>query len=276
VEKIKPFLKWAGGKYRLVPILREKFPVDGKRFVEPFVAAGSVALNVDYPKYLIADNNGDLISVWKYLRSNGSRFISKCEKLYIPENNTREAFDRLRHEFNHTNDRIRKAALFVYLNRHCFNGLCRYNSKKLFNVPFGRYKDPHFPKEEMEACLPKLKTFDIYKADFRKIFKLVESGDVVYCDPPYVPLSQTASFNDYTSEGFGLQDQIDLAKCAQRAARRGATVVVSNHSNWTTNEVFGKMFGGKISKILVSRTISSKADERVAVEEIVAVFSPYR
>jgi DNA adenine methylase len=270
--KMKPFLKWAGGKLKVVPYLKSKFPIDGKRFVEPFLGAGSVSLNVDYPHYIVNDANADLVSVWKSLKTLGCDFIDECEKLFISENNRREAFDALKKEFNGTKDMTRKASLFIYLNRHCFNGLCRYNGSGGYNVPFGKYEKPYFPRKELEGCYEKVKRFDIHNEDFRNIFDMVKKGDVVYCDPPYLPTSATASFDGYIAGGFSLQDQIDLAECAEKASHKGAIVVISNIHNWYSQQIYTKMFEGKISTIDVARTISSKTDKRDAVKEVVAVF----
>ena len=269
---VKPFLKWAGGKFRVVDRLKKHFP-KGTRFVEPFLGAGAVCLNVDYPEFIVADTNADLIAVWKSLKDDGMDFVKSCKKLFCEENNKREVFDAFKKEFNTTKDVARKAELFLYLNRHGFNGLCRYNGDGEYNVPFGKNPAPYFPQDEFEKCLEKVKTFKILNKDFRKVFELVESGDVVYCDPPYLPMSQSASFDGYSTGGFSLQDQIDLAKCASDAADKGATVVITNNYNWYTRQIYKRMFGGAVYKIDVARTISSKIDERNAVEEIIAVFN---
>lgn len=271
--KIKPFLKWAGGKLRVVPILKKRFPKDGKRFIEPFLGAGSVSLNVDYPYYIVNDTNADLMVVWRQFKSMGMEFVAECEKLFAAKNNKREVFDALKKEFNETDDKLRKATLFIYLNRHCFNGLCRYNGSGEYNVPFGKYDEPYFPKYEFEKCYEKVKKFTIHNKDFREIFDMVEKDDVVYCDPPYLPMSESASFDSYSTGGFSLRDQMDLADCAEKAAKKGATVVISNHNNWYSRQLYTDLYKGKVSTIEVSRTISSKIDKREAVKEIIAIFS---
>jgi len=270
-DKVKPFLKWAGGKLRIVSQLKKKFP-KGTRFVEPFLGAGSVSLNVEYPSYVVNDFNADLACVWRTTKEKGTEFVEECRKLFTKKNNIASAYYDFRQEFNQTKSSLRKATLFVYLNRHCFNGLCRYNAKGGFNVPFGKYTKPYFPEKELNICVQKIQNFKIYNKDFREIFDMVGPGDVVYCDPPYVPLSATSHFTSYSSGGFGLEDQIDLARCSRIAADNGAVVVVSNHYNWYTAELYGKMFKAKLNKIKVSRTISSKTNERSPVEEIMAVF----
>jgi DNA adenine methylase len=203
----------------------------------------------------------------------GEDFIAECEKLFVPKANRREVFDELKKEFNETKDELRKATLFIYLNRHCFNGLCRYNGSGGFNVPVGKYDKPYFPRTELEKCCDKVRKFELHNKDFREIFDMVKNNDVVYCDPPYLPMSESASFDGYATGGFSLQDQIDLATCAEKVARKGATVVISNHYNWYSREIYTKMHKGKISTISVSRTISSNINKRTAVKEIIAVFN---
>lgn len=269
----KPFLKWAGGKFRIINHLKTKFNKKAKRYIEPFLGAGSVALNVEYQDYIVNDCCEDLVFVWQTLKNNGMEFIKNCQELFVPENNTDEQYYHLRNEFNNTKNKLRKAVLFVYLNRHCYNGLCRYNSSGKFNTPKGSYRAVYFPFNELINSLNKINKFKIYNFDFRKIFDLVEGGDMVYCDPPYLPMSQSANFDSYSEGGFSLQDQIDLAKCAEQAANKGATVVVSNHYNWYSVQIYTKMVTSKISKIEVARTISAKITTRDPVTEIIAIFN---
>lgn len=270
--QIKPFLKWAGGKIRVIEQLKNFFPANAKRYIEPFLGAGSVALNVNYPRHIVNDINSDLFYVWQMLKDNGMDFVKECEGLFKPENNTEEYYYELRDEFNKTKDILRKATLFIYLNKHCYNGLCRYNSKGGFNTPKGSYKVVNFPQEEFEKSLEQVKKFEIHNKDFREIFEMVGEGDLVYCDPPYVPLSMSANFDAYADGGFGLQDHINLAECAYKVSQKGATVIISNHYNWVSKQIYVNMFGGKISKIKVSRTISCDSEKREPVEEVIAVF----
>ena len=144
----RPFLKWAGSKYRIIDHIQGMLP-EGERLVEPFAGSGAVFLNTDYNRYLLADNNADLISLYQILSSQGEVFIELCSRLFRDTTNKEAYYYRRRDEFNKTRNAERKAALFIYLNRHGYNGLCRYNSKGGFNVPFGRYKKPYFPADEM-------------------------------------------------------------------------------------------------------------------------------
>lgn len=243
----------------------------GARLIEPFVGAGAVFVNTAYANNLLCDSNRDLISLYGVLRCQGSKFVQRCQKLFTPENNTELQFYALRQEFNRCADEERRAALFVYLNRHCYNGLCRYNQKGKFNTPFGRYEQPYFPAEEMMLFAAKLKTAGLKCQDFRITLQAAGAGDVVYCDPPYVPLSDTAYFTDYFSGGFRLADQEDLAKYAAEAARRGATVLLSNHDTAITRRLY--RLASPIISVMVSRTISCDGENRKKAKELVAVFA---
>lgn len=144
MKKQRAFLKWAGGKYSLIESITQYLPT-GKVLVEPFVGAGSVFLNTDYDAYLLADINPDLIALYNLLKSEPDTFIRIANSLFCEQNNQRERYFQLRDEFNQTTDTEWRSALFLYLNRHGYNGLCRYNRKGGFNVPFGRYKKTLFP-----------------------------------------------------------------------------------------------------------------------------------
>jgi DNA adenine methylase len=136
--KSKPFLKWAGGKHKLVEVLAESL-ADGDRLVEPFVGSGAVFMGTNYKRYLLCDTNADLIGLFNNLKNNTDKLVKEAQEFFSGKYKTEEAFYELREKFNKLEaDDITKSALFVYLNKHAFNGLCRYNSKGFFNVPFGR------------------------------------------------------------------------------------------------------------------------------------------
>jgi len=268
----RPFLKWAGSKTKLVGSIKPLLPLGEFRLVEPFVAAGAVFVNTEYRRNLLCDSNTDLICLYQVLHEHGAKFVKECERLFILENNQEDKFYELRNEFNFGGDAERHAALFLYLNRHCYNGLCRYNQDGQFNVPFGRYDNPYFPREEMLAFAARLKSATIKTQDFRVCLWESGEGDVVYCDPPYIPLSTTSNFTDYASGGFSIEDQQDLAASAMEAARRGAFVVISNHDTTVTRRLYAA--AAEIRSVLVSRTISCDGSNRGKAKEIIAVFRP--
>jgi DNA adenine methylase len=266
---MKPFLKWAGSKYKIVERIRNSLP-PGKRLIEPFAGSGAVFLNTTYEEYLVADSNADLINLFEQIKSNGENFIEYAKPIFNEENNTESTFYRFREEFNDTKDFQRKAALFIYLNRHCFNGLCRYNSKGGFNVPFGRYAGPKFPEEEVRNFIKKSEKAIFKQAGFEETMASAREGDVVYCDPPYVPLSVTSNFTSYTQEGFGSKEQEILANAAYSLKKRGIPVVISNHDTAFTRAMYSS---ANIHAFDVQRFISRDVNNRGKAAELIAVFA---
>lgn len=265
---MKPFLKWAGNKYQIVERIKEQLP-QGKRLIEPFVGSGAVFVNTEYPRYLLADANADLIQLYCHLQKEGDAFIAYARQFFTPENNVKEQFYHLRIEFNRTTDSRYKSALFLYLNKHCFNGLCRYNQKGEYNVPFGRYKKPYFPEKEMRYFCDHAKHAEFHHADFTTVMAAAEAGDVIYCDPPYVPLSETANFTSYSAGGFGMAEQQELARQAMACAQRGIPVIISNHDTEFVREEYA---GAEFIAFDVQRYISCNGNNRGKAAELLAIF----
>jgi DNA adenine methylase len=266
---MKPFLKWAGGKFKIVDRVLAALPA-ADTLVEPFVGSGAVFLNANYKHYVLADTNSDLIHLYQEVQSHGQNFVDVAMGLFTPNNNTETQFYTLRDEFNACTDIRRRAALFIYLNRHCFNGLCRYNSKGGFNVPFGRYTKPQFPLAEVLNFHEKSQAAEFVLSDFRRTLSQVSGSAVVYCDPPYAPIDESSNCSDYTKEGFGPQDQKDLAAAALTLQSQGTPVVISNHDTAFTRELYE---GAKIEAFDVQRFISSNASNRKKAAEMLAVFA---
>lgn len=266
---MKPFLKWAGNKYQIVARIKEQLP-QGKRLIEPFVGSGAVFMNTVYDAYLLADANGDLIQLYRHLQVEGDDFITYARQFFVPKNNTKEQFYHFRTEFNTTKDNRYKSALFIYLNKHCFNGLCRYNQKGEYNVPFGRYKKPYFPEKEMHFFHQHAQNAEFRHADFATVMAAAEPGDVIYCDPPYVPLSDTANFTSYSAGGFGVTEQQELARQAMACAERGIPVVISNHDTEFVREEYA---GAEFVAFSVQRYISCNGSNRGKAAELLAVFT---
>lgn len=263
-------LKWAGGKFRLLPRLLEALP-PGKRLVEPFMGSGVLFLNTDYPAYLLCDTNKDLIAFFRALFEGGSAFIDACAAHFTEKANTSEIFYENRAAFNTLPHGEERAALFLYLNRHAYNGLIRYNSKGKFNTPFGRYLAPYFPRREMQAMHAKAQQVEVtlLAADFRESFARLQSGDVVYCDPPYVALSATANFTAYTKAAFSAADQADLSACAARAGKNGNPVLLSNHDTEFAREIYKN---ARLISFPVQRFISCKGKQRHTAQELLTLF----
>lgn len=270
MKKYRPFLKWAGNKFHCIEQVLNILP-SSKRLIEPFTGSGAVFLNSNYPRYLLAEHNQDLVSLFQLLQKEGSRFIDDCEYYFQKQFNDKTYFYQLREEFNECDDLRKRAILFLYLNRHGYNGLCRYNGSGGFNVPFGQIDKPYFPRLAMEHFYKKASQAKFIQADFRETFKQSKADDVIYCDPPYVPLSDSANFSTYSNKAFTQADQIELATLAVQTVKRGVTVIISNHDTPFTREQYHP---AEIISFPVSRTISCKANKREKVQELLALFKP--
>lgn len=269
---IKSFLKWAGSKRLMLPTLLPLIPADCKRAVEPFAGSAVFSLNVPekIPK-LVCDSNRDLIELFKHIKRGGLGFTDSVKALFDRVQADSQTYMDMRTRFNtrEFGDEER-ARYFVYFNRYGFNGLCRYNSKGGFNVPYG------YPTKKLEAPTEALQAFVLHSAnmrfcswDFRKTLEQVRPGDFVYCDPPYVPLSATSSFTQFDTAGFTQKDQEDLAESCERAAATSARILLSNHDTPWTRKLYRK-HGAKLSALSMPRTISCKATTRQPAKEIIA------
>lgn len=265
---VRPFLKWAGGKFSLTERILALLP-PRRTLVEPFVGSGAVFLNSDYRRYVLNDINADLITLYRILQAEGPTFIGDARRYFNARHNAPETYYRLRARFNGSRDPYERSLLFLYLNRHGYNGLCRYNRSGGFNVPFGRYKAPYFPEKEMQHFHAKSRHATFTCNPYPVTFARARKGQAVYCDPPYVPLSQTANFTDYAASGFSMEDQRSLGGIARRAARRGIPVLISNHDTPLTREIYGT---ARITSVEVRRTISRDGANRGHARELMALF----
>lgn len=267
-QKCRAFLKWAGGKYNLVQSISAHLP-ESSVLIEPFVGAGSVFLNTDYPRYHLNDINADLIGLYQLLKTEHRRFIADARSLFSAQTNQHDAYVQLRQQFNQSSDNYERALLFLYLNRHGYNGLCRYNLSGKFNVPFGSYKKPYFPEAELLFFAEKAQKAEFSCVSYQDVMLQAKAGDVIYCDPPYVPLSKTASFTSYASQGFDLNDQAQLANLAEQVQNRGVAVVISNHDTTWTRKIYQQAV---LHSVQVGRSISQKGSSRGKVAELFAVY----
>lgn len=266
----KPFLKWAGNKFRCIAEIQASLP-NAKRFIEPFLGSAAVFLNTDYSEYVLAELNPDLVEVYQQLQSKGLDFIDYCKTFFSEQNNHPDYYYAARAAFNSLPQGTERAAHFIYLNRHGYNGLCRYNKKNIFNVPFGRYRKPYFPEREMQKFYSKSQKTLFILADFEYTFSLAQAGDVIYCDPPYLPLSKSANFRSYFGRGFTLADQRRLTDCAEQARARGCSVIISNHDLDITRDMYKN---ADIINFEVKRNISCLGQKRGSARELLAIFKP--
>jgi len=263
----RSFLKWPGGKYRVLHRLIPLLP-PGNRLIEPFAGSCVVSINADFPEYILSDANGNLVETLDHARSSYIN-VGRLRELFSSANNNKLRYDEFREEFNSTTDCCNHARLFIYLNRHCFNGLWRVNNHGKFNVPFGKYKNIYFPEVELNYFASKFEPFSIAIRDFAETMGMARSRDVIYCDPPYVPFSATANFTSYIAGGFSINQHRTLANLAIRAASRGATVLISNHDNEITRELYRD---AHIVSFEVQRSISAKGSDRKKVKELIAIY----
>jgi len=266
----RPFLKWAGNKYRIIDRVRKQLP-HGKRLIEPFAGSGAVFLNTNFDSYLLTDTNPDLIHLYNFIKEEGDKFIRYAKRLFTDNNNCEKEYYLKREKFNQSRNLRERAALFIYLNRHGYNGLCRYNSKGGFNVPFGRYIRPYFPEKELNQFHHKSQNAEFKVSSFELTFNLAEAGDVIYCDPPYVPLTTSANFTSYCAGGFAMKQQQLLAEISEQSAQNGIPVLISNHNTAFTRRVYNK--ADKLDKFHVRRFISCNGQKRNHAGEVLALYS---
>ena len=266
-SRSKPFLKWTGGKQRLLADLLPLIP-HGRRLIEPFVGAGAVFLAAPFDKYIINDANSDLVALWAALQCRPKECIERAQAFFVQENHSQDAYLRIRAEFNASADRFERAVRLPYLNRFGFNGLFRVNSRGVFNVPYGKpAKAPNLAVDEMAAASQKLQRCTILNGGFATALEMAGVGDVVYCDPPYLSSTGGQSFTNYTSSGFDLKEHHRLLECCIQAVNRGAKVLISNHD---TPEVRALYKDWGLHEISVRRSVGARADSRRVTREIVA------
>ncbi|WP_445495745.1 adenine-specific DNA-methyltransferase [Photorhabdus sp. SF281] len=269
MKKKRAFLKWAGGKYPLVDDIKRHLPA-GNCLIEPFVGAGSVFLNTDYDSYILADINSDLINLYNTVKFKANEFITHTRPLFTQEYNTAEHFYQLREQFNQSTDPFQRSVLFLYLNRHCYNGLCRYNSHGKFNVPFGRYKKPYFPEDELHWFAEKSQNATFICEHYQHTLNKAREGSVIYCDPPYAPLSATANFTAYHTNSFNIADQENLARIAfELSSERAIPVLISNHDTQMTRKWY---YQASLHIVKARRTISRNILARSKVDELLALY----
>jgi DNA adenine methylase len=275
----KSFIKWLGGKSELAHNIFSVCPkANYKRFLEPFAGSMVISLNCEMDNVVVNDLNKDLVNLYKCVKNSHVKLIKEVNTLFKKETNNIESYRDFRIEFNNIKEQnIRKAALFIYLNRHGFNGLCRYNTKGEFNVSFGGSKTVNPPIDTIlhASYIMKSKNFQICNKTFEKIMSTAREGDLIYCDPPYDTfqnLNGNKNFSNYIPKGFDIKEQIKLAELAYFAAQKGAVVVISNHNTFFINRLY-RSYGANIKLLEVKRNVSCKSSTRKKVSEVLAVFS---
>lgn len=259
---------------RLLRALHKHLP-ERPVLVEPFVGAGALFGNTLHQKVYINDLNGDLINLYRQIKEKKDKFIKSCEHYFSGIYNNKSAYYELRERFNQSLDDFERGYLFLYLNRHGYNGLCRYNSTGGYNVPFGQYRSPYFPAKEMHFFQERLQTVEISNIDYAQFMRNLMTQQnpkdlVFYCDPPYMPISKTANFTNYTGELFTDANQHQLASLSQSLWQAGAAVMISNHDLPILRKLYKP---AAFKKIQVKRVINCRSDRRTAVDELLAIKS---
>ncbi|AXC67275.1 DNA adenine methylase [Salmonella enterica subsp. enterica serovar Veneziana] len=258
-------LKWAGNKTAIMPELIKHLPA-GPRLVEPFAGSCAVMMATDYPHYLVADINPDLINLYKHIAFDCDKFISNA-KGFFASTNSAESYYNIRQDFNHSAETTDfwKAVFFLYLNRHGYRGLCRYNLSGHFNVPYGNYKNPYFPESEIRAFAEKAQRATFICASYDETLALLLAGDVVYCDPPY-----DGTFSGYHTAGFTEDDQYHLASILERRSSEGHPVIVSNSDTSLTRSIYRNFTRHRIT---AKRSMGVAAGDGKSAAEIIATKS---
>lgn len=289
-EKAHPFVKWAGGKGQLLEVLKSNLPngmgSNIKKYAEPFVGGGALLFALlneyDFDEVYINDNNKELMNVFNVIRNSCNELIERLrffqneyENLQTEEQ--QKYYYEQRDRFNQITllkeTEIEKAALFVFLNKTCFNGLYRVNKQGKFNVPAGKYKKPLICDEENLINISnKIKDVIVCSLDYHDVERFADENTFVYFDPPYRPLSTTSAFTSYTENQFNDKDQIELAEFYKKLSDKGVKVLLSNSDPHNVNyedNFFDELYAEfNIQRVTATRIINSKAEKRGDVTEL--------
>lgn len=271
-SSVAPFVKWAGGKRQLIPQIRERMPEKYNDYYEPFVGGGAVIFDLLPANALINDINKALINTYRTICNEPDAFLKEVNRL---DNDMWEDGKKYYYSIReHYNDKLMRseydvelAALFVFINKHCFNGLYRVNGKGLFNVPYNNSRRVSVDEDVIIATSEYLRRVTIIDGDFEQACKNAKKGDFVFIDSPYAPLNPT-SFESYTKEGFDIESHKRLAKIYDELTASGCYCMLTNHNTELINELYGNK-DYKIDVVSVKRMINSDASNRVGEEVII-------
>ncbi len=268
-----PILKWVGGKGRLLEALGQRMPSSFGRYYEPFVGGAALFFRTAPERAVLGDHNGDLINVYRCVAHQVEEVARKLAS--HKRQHSEEHYYQVRESWNQRSKKqsdVERAAQFLYMNKTCFNGLYRVNSKGGFNVPMGRYVNPSiYDLASLRAASAALQKAELYNAHYSEVVKSAKAGDFVYFDPPYHPLTSTANFTSYTSCSFTEDDQRQLVAVANSLAERGCAVLLSNSDTPFIREIYK---GWNIDTVMCGRSINSKATARGAVAEVM-IYNDY-
>lgn len=270
--KISPFVKWAGGKRQIIKQIKERMPISYNRYYEPFIGGGALLFDLTPKAAVINDINIALINVYRQIVDKPDEFINKVNKL-----DSEMWIDGKSYYYSlreHYNDKLMKnefdlelAALFVFINKHCFNGLYRVNGKGLFNVPYNNSRASSIDEGSIMLTSDYLKTVEILDGDFQVACKDAKEKDFIFFDSPYAPLNPN-SFESYTKEGFDMESHIRLSELFDELTKRGCYCMLTNHNTDFINNLYSNK-GYKIDVINVKRMISADSSSRKGEEIII-------
>ncbi len=273
-EKPKPFVKWVGGKRQLLAQFRklnlyppELFDIRTGRYFEPFVGGGAVFFDLLPEKGFLSDLNKDLVTTYNVIKNNVDALIASLKKHEI----NKDYFLKVRAQDPNKLSDLDIASRFIFLNRTCFNGMYRVNSKGGFNVPYGKYTNPLICDEDnLKKVSKALQGIQIKHQDYKEVLNKAKTGDFVYFDPPYYPVSKTASFTSYTTESFLDKEQIELRDTVLELHKRGCYVMLSNSDTDFIKKIYSEIekYGIKINKVEAGRAINSKGTGRGKISEV--------
>jgi len=275
---VRPFLKWAGGKRQLLPEIVKYVPklTSKHTYYEPFIGGGALLFELQRPKAVINDSNKELINCYKVIKDSLDELMEELSKDKYSNSETSyyemRDLDRSTKKYASLSE-VEKAARIIYLNKTCYNGLFRVNSQGQFNVPFGRYKNPNFLDDAVLIAVNKyLNSNDItlLNQDFAEAVKDANTGDFVYLDPPYDPVSQTASFTGYDVNGFNRDEQERLKEEFDALHKKGCQVMLSNSCTDFIMDLY-KDYQDTIIKVRATRSINSNALKRGRVDEVLVL-----
>jgi len=271
-DKPKPFVKWVGGKRQLLTQFRklnlyppELFNIKTGKYFEPFVGGGAVFFDLLPEKGFLSDLNNELVTTYNVIKNDVDGLITSLKK----HKTDKEYFLKVRSQDPTKLSDLAVASRFIFLNRTCFNGMYRVNSKGGFNVPYGKYTNPLICDENnLKKVSKALQGIEIKHQDYKEVLKKAKKGDFIYFDPPYYPVSKTASFTSYTAESFLDKEQIELRDTFLELHKRGCYAMLSNSDTPFINKIYLGFKGVRINKVEAGRAINSKGSGRGKITEV--------
>ena len=268
----QPFLKWAGGKRQLLPVIKEFQPTKYTQYYEPFVGAGAVLFFMQPKKSTINDTNSELINCYQVIKDQPQELLAQIQ--HHKEQNSQEYYYKLREQDRKDDFKnlslVQRAARIIYLNKTCFNGLFRVNSRGQFNVPYGKYSNPVIADPAVIRAVSEYlnrANVRIKCGDFEKAINTARKGAFIYFDPPYHPLSDTSSFTGYSINGFGEEEQIRLKQVCDKLSDRGCQVLASNSASPFIKELYDDP-RYEIIDVLATRAINAVGSKRGKINEL--------